>query len=89
MVDQLIRHINIRLLTVGHQHTDDPVLAQGFHAKGRHDGAVLAAGNTQHRIAIWAILRKELPNPIDAIIFNFYSIKHRLLLPRPNQLECR
>ena len=75
VLHQLIAVINIVLNTVGHQHTNDPAPAQSFHTQSSANRTVLAAGNTNHRIASRAVLVKPVPYPLNQILFYLLNIQ--------------
>ena len=77
-IDQQLCHVDIRLLAVGHQHADDPVLSQRFHAEGGDNGAVLAARNTDNGVAALSVLFKKIAYPLYAFAFDLFSIKHTI-----------
>ena len=76
MINQKICHVNIMLVSAGHQHADHAVFPQRFHAQCSHNGAVLAAGNPDNGIASLAVFLKEIPDPLNHCIPGLFRIKH-------------
>ena len=76
MPAEQLGHINVMLHAVGHEHADDPILAQGFDTKGGGNRAVLSAGDAQHGVAIGSVFRKEVPDPLDTGFCGCFYIKH-------------
>ena len=74
-VHQQLRHVDVALLTAGHQHADDAVLSQRFDAERRDDRAVLAAGDTDDGVAALAVLLKEIAYPLYALVFGFFRVE--------------
>ena len=68
-------HIDIKLLSVGHENADDPVHAQSLHAERCHHRRILAAGNANNGVAIGAVFGKVVPNPLNDFLTDLVYIK--------------
>ena len=81
MIDEHIARADIRLLAVRHEHADHAVHAQRRDAERRHDGAVLAAGDADDRVAVRSVFRKITADPFDAFGLDLLHVKHLRFLP--------
>ena len=76
MVAKLERRVYIVLLTVRHKHADNAILAECFNAKRRRNGAILAAGNSDHGVTTLAVFIEKVAYPIYAIFLYLLCVKH-------------
>ena len=76
MLHQEPGHINVMLLSVGHQNADHTILTQGLGTERGHNGAVLAAGDADNGVAAFPVALKPVADPLDNILCYFFSIKH-------------
>ena len=76
VIRQKIRHVDVVLLAVGHQHADHAVFAERLDAQRRYDRAVLAAGNADHGVAARTVFFKEFPDPFHTVAPNTFYVKH-------------
>ena len=76
MVAEQVGHVDVMLDAVRHQHADDAVAAQSRDADRRGNGAVLAAGNAQDRVAAGAVVLEEIAYPLHAGFGYGFYVKH-------------
>ena len=81
VVHEHIARADVRLLAVRHEDADHAVHAQRLDAERRHDGAVLAAGDADDRVAVRPVLGKITADPFHAFGFDLLHVKHLRSLP--------
>ena len=77
---QQFRCIDILLLPVRQQNTEDPVSAQCLHTQRRHHGTVLAAADRHHRIAARSVLFKKVSYPLYDLILDTNRIEMIIII---------
>ena len=58
-----INSLRTKGIAVGHQDAYDAVFSERLAKERRHYRTVLAARDTEHRVAVWTVLREKLTYP--------------------------
>jgi hypothetical protein len=70
VVYKLVGAIDVLLLSAGHKHADNAVCAKRLNAKSGNDRAVFSSGNADNRVAVLAVFKEKLSNPVYTLVFH-------------------